>query len=75
MAGRDSVANMADFVARHGLEDVRQIADESGDVWSRFGIIGQPAWVFIDGETGERQTMLGALGGARLQQLIGELTG
>ncbi len=75
VAGRDSTANMADFVARHGLQDVRQIADESGDVWAGFGIVGQPAWVFIDGRTGERRTQLGALGGARLQQMIDELAG
>lgn len=75
VGGRDTTANMARFVERHDLHHVRQIADESGEVWARFGIVGQPAWVFIDGETGEQRRQIGALGAAGLQQGIEDLAG
>ncbi len=65
---------MDDFVARHGLEDVTHIADTDGEVWGRFGIAGQPAWVFIDGETGERETILGGLGEDGLEAKVVDLT-
>jgi hypothetical protein len=75
VGGRDSFGSMADFVDRHGLGDTRQIADVDGAVWGRFNIVGQPAWIFIDGETGERETVLGALGGERLQAMAEALSG
>lgn len=43
---------MEAFVAEHGLEHVTTIADVDGAVWQRFGVVGQPTWIFVDGETG-----------------------
>jgi thiol:disulfide interchange protein len=65
---------MAEFVARHGLEDVPQIDDADGSVWARFGVVGQPSWVFIDGETGERELLFGLLGEEGLNARIDDLT-
>ncbi len=62
VASRDSVEAMQDFVDRHELGDMVSIADETGDVWARFGIVGQPSWAFVDGETGESQARPGGLG-------------
>jgi thiol:disulfide interchange protein len=66
---------MEDFVARHDMGHVRHIADSDGDVWQQFGVVGQPAWVFIDGESGETERVLGALApddlAARLEALAG----
>jgi peroxiredoxin len=75
VAGRDDVDAFAAFVERHGLQDVPQIADTDGSVWARFGISGQPSWVFIDGETGARETLFGALGVEGLEQRIDALSG
>ena len=48
-----------DFVARHGLT-FPQIDDTAAEVFTRFGVPGQPAWVFIDGE-GTVTRRLGAM--------------
>ena len=66
---------MEEFVARHGLDHVPQVADLDGEVWEQFGIVAQPAWVFVDGETGEADTVLGALTPDDLQQRIDALAG
>jgi hypothetical protein len=52
---------MEEFVARHELGGVRHIADVAGDVWQQFGVVAQPAWVFVDGETGKAERVLGAI--------------
>ena len=62
VAGRDSIEEMEAFVDRHGLSDVVTIADPDNVVWDRFGVFGQPTWVFVNGETGEATTRFGALG-------------
>ena len=62
VASRDSLDEMQAFVDRHGLTDMVTIADEEGAVWDRFGVVGQPSWAFVDGESGEAQTSPGGLG-------------
>jgi hypothetical protein len=56
----DGDGAMLDFVDRHGLERMPQAVDDDGDLWARFGVRVQPAWIFVapDGTT---QTVLGAL--------------
>lgn len=53
MPAHDSDDNMHVFVERHGLEAVLHLVDDDGDIWERFGVAYQPAWVFVtpDGET------------------------
>ena len=75
VAGRDEVGPMEEFVARHDLGHVDQIADVDGAVWARNDVVGQPAWVFIDGETGEVRTVFGGLGEDGLNAEIDTLTG
>jgi hypothetical protein len=62
VAGRDSLEAMASFVDRHDLGDMVNIADVSGDVWTRFGVFGQPTWGFVNGDTGDVTVAFGALG-------------
>lgn len=62
IASRDSLAQMEGFVARHGLNDVVNIADEAGTVWERFGVFGQPTWAYVDGDTGQVSVQFGGLG-------------
>lgn len=66
---------MEEFVARHDLGHVDQIADVDGAVWTRNDVVGQPAWVFIDGETGEVRRVFGGLGEEGLNAEIDALTG
>lgn len=73
VGGRSSVDGMADFVVRHGLDHVDHLADVDGTVWALNGIAGQPAWVFVDGETGETEKAFGALGVKGLNAAIDAL--
>lgn len=42
---------MQAFVERHGLT-FPNIVDPSGEVFARYGVPSQPAWVFIDADGG-----------------------
>lgn len=75
MASRDQVPAMQDFVARHGLQDMVNIADVEGEVWQHFGVVAQPAWVFVDGGSQERERVLGAMDAVDLRRRLDELGG
>ena len=61
------------FVTEHGLEQVPQVADPDGEIWQSLGIAAQPAWAFVDGETGQVERVLGALTPSDLQARIDAL--
>ncbi len=48
MPGRDDTGAMRAFVERHGLGRVPMAVDPDGQLWSRLGVRGQPAWIFVD---------------------------
>lgn len=75
VASRDQRPAMQDFVARHGLEDMINIADVDGEVWRQFDVVAQPAWVFIDGDAGTDERVLGALPRADLEARLDALAG
>ncbi len=75
VASRDERPAMEEFVARHGLEDMVNIADVEGAVWQRFGVVGQPAWVFLDAATGDGERVLGAIPRADLEARLDALSG
>ncbi len=50
-------------------------ADVEGEVWRRFGVVGQPTWVFVDGETGASARHLGFLSDADLAKVLSTLAG
>lgn len=62
VAGRGDVDDMAEFVTRHELALIDHVADVELEIWQANGIAGQPAWIFIDGETGATSTRFGGLG-------------
>lgn len=62
VAGRDTADAIAGFVSQHGMADMPTASDVDGVIWERFQIVGQPAAVFIDGETGRTEVVYGALG-------------
>lgn len=63
---------MLEFIRRHGLT-FPTIADQSGDVYLRFQVPYQPAWVFIDAQGNSRRVM-GTLDAAGLQTNIESIT-
>ena len=75
VAGRDTEDEMAEFIARHDLGSIDHVADVGGDVWAQNDVVGQPAWVFVDGETGTTETQFGALGVEGLDAAIDDLVG
>lgn len=60
VAGRSDVASMRSFIDDTGTGGMMHIADESGGVWSSFGVFAQPAFAFIN-DTGEIETFVGGL--------------
>jgi peroxiredoxin len=73
VGSRDNAQNMADFVQRHELDVIDNVADYDQDVWRRNNVIAQPAWVFIDGETGESTARFEELDAEELAEEIKEL--
>jgi thiol-disulfide isomerase/thioredoxin len=48
VAGLDKTAAMPEFIRLAKVESITNLADESGDVWKRFGITSQSVFVLID---------------------------
>lgn len=73
--GRADVGPMEEFVERHGLQGMPQAVDTDGQLWARYGVGYQPAWVFIDdsGEVTVHAGPLDAVGiDARLEELVAQ---
>jgi peroxiredoxin len=62
---------MQDFVDRHGLT-FTNLRDSSGEVFARFGVPVQPAWVFVDTE-GTAALTIGALSSEQLDAELARL--
>jgi peroxiredoxin len=71
LAGRDDVGPMQEFVDRYEIE-FPTLVDSDGALWRRFGVAGQPAWVFFDG-TGGAWRVLGAPNESELLRILDEL--
>jgi hypothetical protein len=74
VASRDTVEQMEAFVTRNGVDALDHVADPDGKVWDINGVPAQPAWVFIDGETGQATTQFGEIGQDGLTAGIEKLT-
>lgn len=64
---------MRSFIDRHGLDGFDHLVDDDGALWARFGIVSQPAWVFVD-DDGTAKKVQGALGADGLRAEIERLT-
>ncbi len=66
-------AAMADFVADVGFDDVTNVADLTGDIWTRFEVTYQPTYAFVD-DSGTVEIVSGPLDkddlGARIDALL-----
>lgn len=72
MAGRGGTADIQAFVDRHGLRAMLTTIDETGELWARFGVLGQPAWVFID-DTGAHDVHQSVLSEDELERVLDDL--
>jgi peroxiredoxin len=63
---------MLDFIDRHGIS-FPTIVDQSGDIYLRYQVPYQPAWVFIDADGNHRRVM-GSLGETELLENIQTIT-
>ena len=68
-AGND--AAYEDFVERHGLT-FPNLDDTAGEVYRRYGVAGQPAWVFI-GRDGSARVDLGGHFESDLEKILRDL--
>ncbi len=73
VAARDSVEAMRGFVDRFSLGSFPHVADPEAEVWARFGVPYQPAWVFVS-PSGEAVRVLGALPEEELTKILDGLT-
>ncbi|MDZ7734686.1 MAG: redoxin domain-containing protein [Acidimicrobiia bacterium] len=73
VASRGNVEEMHDFVDDTGTGSLRHLVDESGDIWSRYEVVNQPAFAFID-DDGSTDVHVGALGADGLRQRLADLT-
>ncbi len=70
--GRGELDEMNDFVDDTGTGSLTHVPDLSGDIWSAFGVYGQPAYAFID-DDGSVEVFIGGMGGDALAERIDEL--
>jgi hypothetical protein len=63
---------MQKFIDKYSLS-FPQINDDPADVFDRFQVPAQPAWVFISAD-GEIQQLLGAAPEATLDQILTDLS-
>lgn len=74
VAGRGQVDEMEQFVAETGTGGLDHVVDGDGSIWTGFGVIGQPAYAFVD-DSGEVELHVGSLGGEALRERMAALTG
>ena len=71
VAGRDDLGEMEAFVNGFAL-DFPNIADEDIEIWRRYEVRSQPAFVFIN-DDGSFETIIGGMGESGLSSMIDEL--
>lgn len=72
--GRGERPAMKQFVADGGVSKLQHVVDDTGQIWSEYGVVGQPAFAFIDGD-GNVEMVNGALTGEQLKTAARSLAG
>jgi len=70
--GRGEVDAMRAFVGDTGTGTITHVVDADGALWNRFGVVSQPAFVFVDG-SGVTRSFAGSLGAEDLRAALDEL--
>lgn len=68
--GRGAVDAMQEFVADTGTGAITHVVDPDGSLWNRFGVVTQPAFVFVDGD-GNAESFAGSL--SELREMLAAL--
>ncbi len=71
MPGTEGLADMKAFIEKYGFS-FPNAADEDGSLWNRFGVPGQPAWVFVD-RNGVASRKLGVISESKLAGILDAL--
>ncbi len=72
--GRGEEPAMRAFVKDTGVGGFEHVVDASGEIWSAFGVVSQPAFAFIDAD-GNAEVVNGALSGEELESRARALLG
>jgi thiol-disulfide isomerase/thioredoxin len=72
VAGLGPVSDMRDFVDETGVGGFEHAVDPDGSVWTGFGVVAQPSYVFVAAD-GQAVTYPGGLGGEALDKVAGAL--
>jgi len=72
--GRGERAAMRQFVSAGGVSGLQHVVDDDGRIWSEYGVVGQPAFAFIDG-AGKVEMVNGSLTADQLQTAARALAG
>jgi thiol-disulfide isomerase/thioredoxin len=70
--GLGEVADMREFVADTGMGGITHVVDADGALWQRFGVVSQPAFVFVAAD-GTVHAFGGSLDPDSLRQTTDEL--
>jgi len=71
--GLGAESEMRDFVADTGVQGVTHVPDLDGEVWRAYGIVSQPAFVFISPD-GTATSFTGSLGADKLLEAARTMT-
>lgn len=71
--GKGDTAEMEAFVAETRTGGLRHLVDDDGSIWRGFGVIGQPAFAFVD-DDGTVEVFNGGLGFGPLTERMAELS-
>ena len=72
IAGLGSVPDMQAFVSETSTGGFTHLADVDGTLWSRFGVVAQPSFVFVTPD-GQSQEFTGGLGADDLSTVASKL--
>jgi len=72
VAGRGEEPAMEDFVSDTDTGALTHVVDDSGSIWSDYGVAAQPSFAFID-DDGSVEVHIGALGEAALTKQMDAL--
>lgn len=72
IAGLGPVEDMRAFVAETSTGGFTHLADADGSLWSRFGVIAQPSFVFVTAD-GQAEEFTGGLGEEDLRNVANQL--
>ena len=69
VAGRSDFNSVEEFITTFAVEEFPHVYDPDGEIWARYAVSSQPAWIFINSK-GESQRAFGVLGDTALHDEV-----